>query len=446
MSNNPPRLVHDHATLKFPEGFLWGAATSAFQVEGNLTNSEWWAWEQVYQTAKKRSGMAANQYNLYEQDFKLAKSLSHNTHRLSIEWSRIEPLNGIFSINQIDHYKNVLYSLKEKNMKVMLTLHHFSNPLWFAKIGGWTNEKASFYFERFVKKIVPELKDYVDLWITINEPTVYCYLAYRSKHFPPQKKSWWLFLKAFNQMAKAHKNAYNAIHEVVKNAQVGFANNTSSFNSFHHHSVKENITEYFADLATNHSFYIATGKKTHDFLGINYYQNQYISLSGEKILPRLVEFKKGQADISDLGWEILPEGVFDILMDFSDYHLPVYITENGVATLNDDRRVRFLISYLKEIYHAIQFGVDIRGYYYWSFIDNMELDLGYDPRFGLIEVDFKTQERKIRPSALVYQDIIKFNGIPHHLLKLLGHSIDVQEVLRIKHKSKMSKAKFASMF
>ncbi len=446
MSNDSPRLVHDHATLKFPEGFLWGASTSAFQVEGNVINSEWWNWEQTHQTASKRSCLAANQYNLYEEDFKLAKSLSHSTHRLSIEWSRIEPLNGIFSLNEIDHYKAVLTSLKEKNMKVMLTLHHFSNPLWFAKIGGWTNDKASFYFERFVRKIVPELKEYVDLWITINEPNVYSFLAYRSKHFPPQKKSWWLFLKSYYQMAKAHKKAYNTIHELDKKAQVGFSNNTASFNALHQHNIQEGLTEYFADVAKNHSFYILTGKKTHDFLGINYYQNQYISLNGEAILPSLVEIKRGQADISDLGWEILPEGIFDIIMDFSDYHLPIYITENGIATLNDDRRVRFLISYLKEIYHAIQFGVDIRGYYYWSLIDNMELDQGFDPRFGLIGVDFKTQKRTIKPSALVYQDIIKFNGIPHHLLKLLGHSIDVQEVLKIKNKKGMSKAKFATMF
>lgn len=437
---------HDHATLIFPDKFLWGAATSAFQVEGNVKNSEWWTWEQSHQALKDRSGMAADQYHLYEQDFDLAQSLSHNTHRLSIEWSRIEPLDGVFSIDEIDHYKAVLSSLKQKNMKVMLTLHHFSNPLWFAKLGGWTNNKASFYFERFVKKIVPELKEYVDFWITINEPNVYCYLAYRSKHFPPQKKNWWMFFKSYYNMAKAHKKAYAVIHEIEKDAKVGFANNTASFSAFHHHNLEEDFTEYVADIATNHSFYMLTGIKTHDFLGVNYYQNQYISLNGEAILPNLVEFKRGQADVSDLGWEILPEGIFDLLMDFSDYHLPIYITENGIASTNDDRRVRFLISYLKEIYHALQFGVDIRGYYYWSLIDNMELDRGFDPRFGLIGVDFKTQERTVRPSALVYQDIIKFNGIPHHLLKLLGHSIDVGEVIKRKQRKGISKAKLASIF
>ncbi len=429
-----PKEKHDHETLEFPDGFLWGAGSSAFQVEGNVINSDWWEWEQTHQSSEKRSGEAADHYNRYEEDFELAKELGHNSHRLSLEWSRIEPEEGIFNQDAIDHYIQVLKSLKEKNISVMLTLHHFSNPAWFAKKGGWTSFKAPFYFNRFVKNVVPQLKDSVDLWITINEPSVYGNMAYLTKEFPPQKKNPWLFLKSMWNMARAHKRAYKTIHKLVPDAKVGIAHAVVSFDSFHHHSPLELFAEFIADYVTNHLFLSFTGKKSHDFLGLNYYQHNYLSFNGERAkLPSIVDINASKKDISDLGWEIYPEGMFDIIMDFSDYRLPIYITENGIASTNDDRRVRFLITYLKEVYHAISSGSQIKGYFYWSLTDNMELHRGFDPRFGLIEVDFKTQKRTPRASSLVYKEIIKNNGIPHYLLKLLGHGIKVKEVLDNPH-------------
>lgn len=423
------QLKHDHTTLKFPEGFLWGAATSAFQVEGNIKDSDWWEWEQKAQPENFRSGKAADQYNRYEEDFTLAKDLGHNSHRLSLEWSRIEPREGEFDPSEIEHYKQVLKSLKDKGLTVMLTLHHFTNPAWFAHKGGWTSGKSVYYFERFVSRVVPELSDYVDLWITINEPAVYTFLAYSTKDFPPQKKSYWLMLKVFYNMAQAHKKAYQVIHNIKKGSQVGFANSVQSFDIFHNHSLLEHLTEWVSDIATNHLFFKLTGK-THDFIGLNYYTNQYISLNGDSRLPSFVDVQVTKKEVSDLGWEIYPEGIFEVITDFSDYHLPIYITENGIASKNDDRRVRFLLSYLKEIYHAIQIGIDVKGYFYWSLLDNMELHRGFNPKFGLIEVDFETQKRTPKPSSFVYKEIIKNNGIPHYLLKLLGHGIQVEEVIK----------------
>lgn len=425
----PPKPEHDHHTLKFPERFLWGAATSAFQTEGENIYSDWWQWEQKNLPEIDRSKMAANEYNLYEEDFKIAKELNLNAFRLSLEWSRIESIEGKFNDVEIDHYKKVLESLHSKGMKVALTLHHFSNPSWFAQKGGWANRKSAFYFERFVRKIVPDLKKYVDLWITINEPTAYTFLAYRTKVFPPAKKSWWLYINAILNMASAHKKAYLAIHELVSGAKVGFANSVVSYSPFHEHKFLTSFSIYFANFFSNHFFYKLTGK-TNDFLGLNYYMNKYITESKDSLLPNLVDIKKGQADVSDLGWEIFPEGLFKVIMDFSDYKLPIYITENGIASTNDDRRVRFLLSYLKEVYHAIALKVPVKGYFYWSLIDNMELASGFSPRFGLVEIDFKTQKRTLRPSASVYGVIAKNNGIPHHILKLLGHSTRVEDVIK----------------
>lgn len=435
---NPPKPNHSHNDLPFPKDFLWGAATSAHQVEGNNIHSDWWEWEsQGKLTTDKgeitpRSGVTCNQYEFYRDDFDLVESLGHNTHRLSLEWARIEPEEGKFNEQELDHYKNVLKDLKRRGLKVMLTMQHFTLPKWLADKGGWENLKSPIFFERFVKKVVPQVADFVDLWITINEPGVTMYLGYLVGLHPPKKRDKFKATVVYLNMARAHKKAYKIIHDLVPNSQVGIANNIASFNSFHRHSLLESLWTWGLDNFNNHLFYKLTGIKTHDFLGLNYYFNQYISFNGEKArLPSIVDIVTTKKDVSDLGWEIRPEGLFDVLMDFSDYHLPIYITENGIASTNDDRRVRFLISYLKEIYHALAAGANIKGYYHWSLIDNYEWHNGFNPRFGLIEVDYNSQKRTPRPSAFVYADIIQHNGIPHHLLKLLGHGIHVPDALDI---------------
>lgn len=428
----PSKAKHDHVTMNFPKGFLWGAATSAHQVEGNNINNDWWEWETRVQPPHKRSGAASDQYNRYEQDFELAKKLGHNAHRLSVEWSRIEPEEGKFNQAEIDHYKMVLKSLKERGMAVCLTLHHFTNPLWFSQMGGWENIQSAKFFERFVKRVVPEFDGYVDLWITINEPAILAWAGYLGSKFPPQKSSKLSAIKVMWNLAQAHKKAYRVIHKFVSNAHVGIAHNVISYNIFHRHSIQEAAVEWFFDIVNNHTIYKLTGR-THDFLGLNYYYNQYISFNGQSRIPNLVDMQDIKKDVSDLGWEIYPEGMFNVLLDMSDYHLPIYITENGIASTNDDRRVRFLLSYLKEVFHALNMGCSIKGYFHWSLIDNFEWADGFEPRFGLVEVDFKTQKRTPRPSALVYKEIIENNGIPHYLLKLLGHGIQVKEVISHPH-------------
>lgn len=425
-----PIAKHEHRTLKFPDRFLWGAGNSAFQCEGNVRDSDWWEWERKFQSPSKWSKDASDHYNRYEEDFDLAKRLGHNAHRLSLEWSRIEPAEGMFNLVAIEHYQKVLQALKERGIKVMLSLHHFSNPLWFARLGGWTNPKSVDFFERFVRRVVPDIKDQVDFWITINEPSVYVNFAYYSGDFPPGKQNhnWWKMIWAYLHMAQAHKRAYRTIHEIIPHAKVGLANAVQSFNVLHNHSVREHLGAWGLDIGGNHLIYLFTGKNTHDFLGVNYYTNQYVSFNGKAHIPGFLDITQTDKEVSDMGWEIYPQGIFEVLMDFSDYHKPIYITENGIASTNDDRRVRFLINYLQEVFHATRAGADVRGYFYWSLLDNMELHRGFDPRFGLIEVDFKTQKRTIRPSAFVYKDIIKNNGIPHYLLRLLGHSMNVEDV------------------
>lgn len=430
MPSDAPTPKHEHGILKFPKDFLWGAATSSYQVEGNNIHADWWAWEQT-RPVKFRSGMAANQYELYEKDFDLVKQLNHNAHRLSIEWSRIEPKDGEFDAHEIEHYVQLLKYLKSLKIKVMLTLWHFTLPQWVAEIGGWENSQTPAFFERFVKRIVPEIAEEVDFWITLNEPGVYVYEGYIERVWPPAKKGFLRQVKAILNLASAHKRAYKYLHLQYPKSKVGVAQNVQSFEPYHKHSLVEQLAVILTDLTSNHLFYFLT-KGTHDFLGINYYFHTRFK-DGHGFFPEIADAGAQVRDISDLGWEVYPEGLFDVLADLSD-DLPIYITECGIASTNDDRRNRFLITYLHEVYRAIKAGIKVKGFFYWSLIDNFEWHRGFDPRFGLIEIDYLTFERQIRPSALVYTDIIQHQGIPHSLLRFIGHTVNAEEVLEKRYK------------
>ncbi len=419
-------MAHDHRTLTFPDGFLWGAASSAYQVEGEARDADWEKF--------KSAGEACDEYNRYSDDFKLAQDLGHNAHRLSIEWSRIEPRQGEFDPAEIDHYRDVLKDLKKRKMTVMLTLWHFTLPQWVADQGGWNSASTIGHFVKFVERIVPELDEYVDFWITLNEPNVYIYMLYTERAWPGavkgQGRTTWMFLN----LVRAHRRAYKAIKKLSKKP-VGIANNLQSYEPYHRHSVTEQIAVMAADIWGNHLFYFLSSH-CHDFLGINYYFHHRIKHFSLSDL-----FKKGAAaelinpteqarEVSDLGWEINPQGLFDVLADMSD-HVPIYITECGIASTNDDRRTRFLINYTSEVYRAVASGIRVKGFFYWSLLDNFEWHRGFEPRFGLIEMDYKTQKRTVRKSALVYREIIKHNGIPHHLLKLLAHGLHTDEITEI---------------
>jgi beta-glucosidase len=427
-------INHDHTSLKFPEKFLWGASTSAHQVEGNNIYSDWWSWEQKHQPENMRSGIACDQYHRYESDFDLAKSLNHNSHRMSIEWARIEPKNGEFDHHEIEHYQRVLKSLKERGFTVMLTLWHFTLPEWLAEIGGWDNPKSAEYFLRFVKRIYPEIHENVDLWVTLNEPNIYVAQGYLSGAFPPNhKNSYFKACLAYLHLASAHRKVYKFIHQHNAHAKVGIAYSVASFRTQQAHSIVSHIVVWFVDIWFNHIFYILTDLKTHDFLGVNYYFHARINAAAGKRIPSLMNIRLTHRDTSDLGWEIYPEGMYDVLLDFVNYKKPIYITENGMASTNDDRRCRFLVAYLKEIYQAIASGVDVKGYFHWSLMDNFEWEHGFDPRFGMIEIDYEHDLKRIpRPSSYVYAEIIKENAISHNMLRFLGHTVSAEEVLKMK--------------
>lgn len=408
----------------FPKDFLWGAATSAHQVEGG-TNNNWTRWEKdnadrLADEAKKKwkkwqqdkfpemfspenyvSGRACDHYNLYEKDFDLAKEGGHNAHRFSIEWSRIEPEEGRFNDKEIEHYRDVIIALKARNIEPFITLWHWTEPDWFAVKGGWNNRKAGEYFLRFVEKIVSEFKDNVKFWIVVNEPNVGLGFGYFLGSQPPAKRGFYNFINAYRNLLKTYKKSFDLIHRISKNGQVGLAHSFTPYGSdlsWPFNKVSIFLVEYFS------KYFIYKVKNNLDFIGCNYYTRFLISLKHKKI-----EIDK----ISDLGWEIYPEGIYDTLIGLKKFNLPVYITENGIADADDERRSEFIKKHLSEAGKAIEKGVDLRGYFHWSLLDNFEFPevRGFWPRFGLIEIDYKTLERKPRKSFYEYQKIIRDSRI-----------------------------------
>ena len=423
-----PKPTHSHKPLTFPKGFLWGASTSSHQVEGNNIHNDWWAWEQNHKHFKK-SGMATDHYNRYEEDFDIAQAHAHNAHRLSIEWSRIEPKQGEWDWDAVEHYRRVLTALQNRNIKVMLTLHHFTTPQWLTKRGGWSHKETAILFAGYAEFVAQHLGNLVDSWITINEPMVYVGQSYIAGEWPPQHKNSYLeTYRVLRNMARAHKLAYDRIHKAVRKAhgeaKVGIAKNCFSFVSYSY-----KFTDYVrlrvSEFGWNHLFFSWT-KKHHDFIGINYYFHQRQGRTQEGKFT-VHDASRADRDRSDLGWEIYAPGLFQVLMIFRRYKLPIYITENGISTRNDDKRVRYILSHVKEVYHAIQAGVDVRGYFHWALLDNFEWAEGYTPRFGLVDINYDTLERTPKPSLKLYADIISHNGITHELLRFLGHGVHYEK-------------------
>jgi beta-glucosidase len=397
--------------FQFPAGFLWGAATSSHQVEGGNRN-DWTEWEA--QSAKLKvesakfknwqdfilknypnplqeenyiSGRACDHYHRFREDFDIAKSLGHNAHRFSIEWSRIEPEEGKFNEREIEHYREVISALRERGMEPFVTLWHWTLPLWVRDKGGVENKNFPKYFSSYVEKILYAFKDDVRFWITLNEPEIYTFDSYVKGVWPPQKRSLVSALRVIRNLVRSHKLAHEKIYAIAKDARVGIAKNNIYF---------DNLLAPFLNRVWNFWF-LDKISSTQDFIGLNYY-----------FRGRGYSLKKNEdKEVSDMGWESYPEGVYPVLKDLQKYNRPIYITENGIADARDEKRAQFIKDHLRRVVKAMQEGVDVRGYFYWSLLDNFEWDKGFWPRFGLVEVDYKTLERKIRPSAWAYRRIIE---------------------------------------
>lgn len=386
--------------MNFPKGFLWGAATSAYQVEGGIDNNDW-----ARVQAMPKPGLACDHYHRFAEDFSIAKKLHHNAHRLSLEWSRIEPEEGRWDEAELRHYHEVLEFLKQNGMMTFVTVHHFTNPIWVARQGGWANKKTIKDFEKFVAKISQSIGYLIDFWVTINEPNIYANLGYMSGVWPPFNKNIIKAYLVYRNMLEAHDKAFEIIHNYYPKAQVGFAQNFS-WRRAEEESYLEKLFIKFINWLTYDFPYRRT---RNDFIGVNHYTDIHLKLSLWSKNP--IAFRKHPGPASERGWAIHPHAIFQVLNKLKNLKIPIYITENGLADAKDEKRGDYIRGYLSEINRAIRDGVDVRGYMHWSLMDNFEWEDGYKWKFGLVEVDFKTQKRTIRESARVYAEICKNNAV-----------------------------------
>ena len=391
----------ERKTINFPKDFLWGVAYSSFQVEGGIENNDWWRWSEQGKT-KDKMGKACDSWNLYEEDHKLAQDLGCGGFRLSLEWSRIEPEEGEFSEEALKHYKKVLQDLKKKGMKRVVTLWHWGLPLWFADKYGWHKKESVGYFSRYCQKVIDELGEEIDIFITFNEPTIPLNKGYLVGVSPPGKINPWFYFRARKNMIEAHKKCYQLTKKKYPKILIGI---TQFCNTFESHNFVKNIIDKFQDFY-NWGF-IKNDLDCHDFIGIDYY-----ATFEPHLFPPSFKRKTTKNRWTDIGWGIYPQGIYDICLDaHQKFSKPIYIFENGLADAKDKYRADFIKEHLENLHQAIGEGANIRGYFHWSLLDNFEWNLGYGPKFGLCEVNRKTMKRTPRKSYYEYGKIVKRNGL-----------------------------------
>lgn len=418
---------------KFPDGFLWGTATAAHQVEGKNYGNDWWAWEQIEGHIRNgdTSERACDQYQSYATDFDLLRSLGQNVHRLSLEWSRIEPQPGQYSVEALRHYRDVLQTLRDRGMEPFVTIHHFTNPIWLAQAGGWEQPETAQRFASFAERMVDEYRDLVRYWLTINEPTVVAYQGYIKGEWPPGKQyDLHRVARVMRTLIRGHWQAYERIKTKHPEMQIGLAHHVRVFDPARPWMPLDRMVAAAFDRVFNQTTLrslrfgravfpltwagiIRGPRQSQDFLGLNYYTRDRVrfnrryqaELFGERVVPT-------GPDVSDLGWEIYPEGLYRTLRSLRRYRLPIFITENGIADRADRLRPAYLLSHLTAAQRAITEGIPVRGYFHWSSLDNFEWAEGYAAKFGLIACDPRTQKRELRPSARLYADICRANALP----------------------------------
>lgn len=400
--------------LTFPKGFLWGTASSAYQTEGGNSNADWWAWErsakrekflrdQDLDPADFQSGIACDFYHRFDEDFTLAAKLHHNAIRLSIEWSRIEPWEGVFDEAVLAHYKEMLRAAKSRGLTVFLTLHHYTAPQWFIKKGGFTKKENITHFLHYARHATKELSPDVDFWVTFNEPELYAAQCYALGIHPPQVRSYRAAWKVLHNLITAHNLLAEYIQEHL-GKPVSMAFNLSDLLPYGF------LGKYATRLLNNivNEYVLRRTVDRCDYIGVNYYIHHHVGLFGFR------KHSHSHHRETDRHWGIHPRGIERVLVRLKKYHKPVYVLENGLADADDTKRERFIRDHLFFVHRAIERGVDVRGYLYWSLTDNFEWEEGFWPRFGLIEIDRKRGlTRKVRPSALVFATVCRTNTLTH---------------------------------
>jgi len=420
--------------IAFPNGFLWGTATAAHQVEGDNTNSDWWAFELKPGTpCKEPSGKAIEHYQRYPRDIALLAGLGFNTYRFSVEWARIEPTEGAFDQVQLDHYQRMVELCRKSKLTPMVTLNHFTLPKWLADRGGWLSPSTPGLFERFTRRVVEALGDKVDWYCTLNEPGMVAFGGYGGGFpFPPGLKGIESWKAATAALVEAHKLSRAAIKELRPEAKVGLTNAMQEWES---NAGGAPVMKYARRLMEDAFIEAAVDD---DFIGVQTYTRIRLELAraaglfanlalGIPQIEKLVveRFTSWQLDVASgvssepgvrttqMGYEFRPQAVAATVRRAAQLlpGKPIIVTEHGIATADDAERIEFITEGLRSLHQVIADGIPLQGYIHWSAFDNFEWASGYAMQFGLIAVDRTIQERTVKPSGRFLGEIARANRL-----------------------------------
>lgn len=412
--------------FEFPKGFLWGTATAAHQVEGNNTNSDIWLMEHVPETPyAEPSGDACDHYHRYQEDIALLAELGFNSYRFSIEWARIEPEEGEFSYAVLEHYRDMLRVCHEHSITPIVTFHHFSSPRWLIAAGGWDNPQTADKFARYCERATQYLGDLIGVACTINEANIASLIVEWGFAQPPRQRNqqtWWKataaalgisprklapFIyatssKAIDVILRAHRKGAEAIKSASGNFPVGI---TLALQDIQAGEGGEKRAARMRKVINDIYLESLSGD---DFVGVQIYSR--VRSGPQGVLP-----PEEGVELTQMGYEFWPEALEAAIRDaISKSGLPVIVTENGIATMDDTRRIAYVQGALQGVINCMKDGMDIRGYTYWSAFDNYEWSLGFRPTFGLIGVDRESQQRTVKPSARWLGSIARSNSIEEH--------------------------------
>jgi beta-glucosidase len=382
-------LPSSAVAIEFPDGFLWGVATAAHQIEGANWNCDWWEFEHVPGTpVVEPSGDACDSFHRYPDDVRLVRELGFGAYRYSIEWARIEPEEGFFSRSALDHYRRMLATCREHGVLPVVTFHHFTTPRWLAAQGGWENAATADRFARFCERAVAHLGDLIGMGCTINEPNVASTLGYLVGIFAPGKKDFDAWGRANATYIEGHRKGYEAIKAGPGHFPLGV---TVAMDDWW---APEGCEEKLAAVRHTYEDVFCEAARGDDYLGVQAYSRLRLDEQGLPTGP-----EEG-VEVLDMGYEYWPQAVEVAIRRAAEVaQVPIFVTESGIGTTDDAQRIRYLTAVLEGVGRTLDDEIDVRGYFCWSLLDNFEWNHGYGPRFGIVAVDRETQSRTLKPSA-----------------------------------------------
>ncbi len=386
----------------FPDGFVWGAAAAAHQIEGGNWNNDWWAFEHQPGTpCIEPSGDCCDSYHLYADDIALVRALGLGAYRFSIEWSRIEPEDGEFSRAALEYYRRMLTACHEQGVQPVVTFHHFATPRWMAGLGGWEADEIVDRFARFCEHAVGGLGDLITMANTINEPNIVSLMGYVVGAFPPGRRDLDAYARVNEHLQRAHRRAYEVLKAGPGDFPVGLA---LAMGDWWAPEGAEDALERTRHMHEGQYLEIAKGD---DFLGVQAYSRTRLDERGLPLGPA-----EGVEVVSAMGYEFWPRALEVAIRHAANIaQTPLYVTENGLGHDNDERRIAYVREALEGVGRCLADGIDLRGYFYWSLLDNFEWALGYGPKFGLHSVDRETFARTPKPSAAWFAGIARSNRL-----------------------------------